>query len=174
VSAPDRMVVDLAERLFADHADALGCVSDEPLNAPLWSALVASDLLTLTAPGDLHGLPEACEVAHAKEQISLAALRRDLLTIRSQGYAVSLNRITAGAGVIGMRLPPAASASWPLAVGIGGWSKTIKAKQDELVRLLRAGVERHLGESALSDTVYRAEPAAAPAVASSARRAAWA
>jgi len=112
--------------------------------------------------------------AHAKEQISLAALRRDLLTIRSQGYAVSLNRITAGAGVIGMRLPAAASANWPLAVGIGGWSKTIKTKQDELVRLLRAGVERHLGESALSDTVYRVEPEGAPAVASSARRAAWA
>jgi len=63
MNAPDRMVVDLAERLFADHTDALGCVPDEPLNRGLWTALVASDLLTLMAPGDLHGLPEACEVA---------------------------------------------------------------------------------------------------------------
>jgi DNA-binding IclR family transcriptional regulator len=81
------------------------------------------------------------------EKISLAALRRDLQTIRAQGYAVSLNRVSAGAGVIGVRLPVEAG-NWPLAIGIGGWSRNIRSRQDEIVGLLRAGVERHFNSAA--------------------------
>lgn len=81
------------------------------------------------------------------DAISLAALRRDLAGIRSSGFSISLNRITSGAGVIGIRLPMDAGGA-PMALGIGGWSRTIRKDQGRFLQLMRGAVSRHLDRPA--------------------------
>lgn len=76
-------------------------------------------------------------------RVSLAALRRDLATIRARGYSVVLKGVTRGAGLVGMLLPVELGGQ-PLAVGIGGWAREIRARQEDYVALLRAAVDRHL------------------------------
>lgn len=92
------------------------------------------------------------------EEISLAALRRDLAAIRSHGFSISLNRITSGAGVIGIRLP-VESGGAPLALGIGGWSRTIRAQQERYLQLMRHAVARYFDTAAAANGAAR-RPAA--------------
>ena len=80
----------------------------------------------------------------AAKRLSLAAVRRDMAAIRAQGYVVSMDRITPGAGVVAVLLP-VTHAGLPLALGIGGWSKTIKDEAHAFVQLMRKGIRRHLG-----------------------------
>lgn len=76
-------------------------------------------------------------------RLALPAVRRDLAAIRANGYVMSVDRITPGAGIVGMLLP-VRHEDRPLAVAIGGWSKTIKEKCEELVQLMRKAIRRHL------------------------------
>lgn len=76
-------------------------------------------------------------------RVSLAALQRELSAIRARGYAVVLRGVTPGAGLIGMLLPMELS-GLPLAVGIGGWAREMRARQQEYVTLLRDAIDRHL------------------------------
>jgi DNA-binding IclR family transcriptional regulator len=76
-------------------------------------------------------------------RVSLAALQRELSGIRTRGYAVILRGVTPGAALVGMILPLELS-GLPLAVGIGGWARGMRARQQEYVQLLRDGVDRHL------------------------------
>ncbi|QHE83696.1 IclR family transcriptional regulator [Hydrogenophaga sp. BPS33] len=78
------------------------------------------------------------------ELVSLAALRRELNTIRARGYSVMLRGVTPGAGLIGMLLPMTVD-GLPLAVGIGGWAREMRTRQLEYVTLLRDAIARHLG-----------------------------
>lgn len=77
-------------------------------------------------------------------RVSPAALQRELSTIRARGYSVVLRGVTPGAGLVGMLLPLELS-GLPLAVGIGGWSREMRLRQQEYVQLLRSAVHRHLG-----------------------------
>lgn len=77
-------------------------------------------------------------------RVSLAALQRELSAIRARGYSVVLRGVTPGAGLVGMLLPLELG-GLPLAVGIGGWAREMRVRQDEYVQLLRAAVKRHLG-----------------------------
>lgn len=76
-------------------------------------------------------------------RVSLAALSRELAGIRSRGHSVVLRGVTPGAGLVGMLLPLELS-GLPLAVGIGGWAREMRTRQQEYVRLLRDAVDRHL------------------------------
>lgn len=76
-------------------------------------------------------------------RISLAALQRELATIRARGHAVVLRGVTPGAGLIGMLLPMEVEGQ-PLAVGIGGWAREMRARQQDYVNLLRSAIDRHL------------------------------
>lgn len=78
-----------------------------------------------------------------EDRISLAALRRDLSGIRTRGYAAVLRGVTPGAGLIGMLLPLELS-GLPLAVGIGGWARELRARQQEYVALMRNAIDSHL------------------------------
>ena len=75
--------------------------------------------------------------------VSLAALQRELSAIRVRGYSVVLRGLTPGAGVIGMLLPVEVSGQ-PLALGIGGWVREIRERQQEYVALMRSAIDRHL------------------------------
>lgn len=76
-------------------------------------------------------------------RVSLAALQRELSGIRARGYAVVLRGVTPGAGLVGMLLPMELG-GLPLAVGIGGWAREMRARQQEYIDLLRGAVDRHL------------------------------
>lgn len=76
-------------------------------------------------------------------RVSLAALQRELSTIRARGYTVVLHGVTPGAGLIGMVLPVELG-GMPLAVGIGGWAPEMRTRQKEYVSLLRGAIDRHL------------------------------
>ena len=78
-----------------------------------------------------------------KPRISLSALRRDLAMIRTQGYSLTLKGVTPGAAVLGMLLPLAINGV-PLAVGIGGWSRSMRVQLPHYLKLLRSSIERHL------------------------------
>lgn len=76
-------------------------------------------------------------------RVSLAALQRDLSAIRARGYTIVLRGVTPGAGLLGMPLPFELS-GLPLAVGIGGWSREMRSRQQEYVALMRDAIDRHL------------------------------
>jgi DNA-binding IclR family transcriptional regulator len=80
---------------------------------------------------------------HEEGRVSLAALQRELSGIRARGHAVVLRGVTPGAGLVGMLLPLELS-GLPLAVGIGGWAREMRARQQEYVQLLHDGIDRHL------------------------------
>ena len=82
-------------------------------------------------------------LAQEEGRISLAALQRELSGIRARGYLVVLRGVTPGAGLVGMLLPMEL-AGLPLAVGIGGWAREMRARQQEYLGLLRVAIDRHL------------------------------
>lgn len=82
-------------------------------------------------------------------RLSMAAVRRDLATIRETGYAVSLDRITPGAGVIALLLPDGVQGV-PQAVAIGGLSRTVRDKAEFFAQLMRKEIRQHLKKT--SDT----------------------
>ncbi len=83
------------------------------------------------------------EQVEGEARISLAALQRDLAAIRACGYSVVLRGVTPGAGLISMLLPMQVS-GLPVAVGIGGWAREMRARQQEYICLLRGAIEKHL------------------------------
>ena len=82
-------------------------------------------------------------LAQEEGRISLAALQRELSGIRARGYSVVLRGVTPGAGLVGMLLPMEL-AGVPLAVGIGGWAREMRARQQDYLNLLRGAIDRHL------------------------------
>lgn len=75
---------------------------------------------------------------------SLPMVLRDLATLRNQGFCVSINRVTPGAGVVAVPLP-CRDGEPQLALGIGGLASTIERDRDRLVRLMRQAIAAHLG-----------------------------
>jgi len=83
------------------------------------------------------------ELAGEDGRLSLAAVRRDLASIRTEGYVPSFDRVTQGAGGISVLLPVAPHGV-PMAVAIGGLSRTINENRERFLQLIRAGIRRHL------------------------------
>ena len=88
------------------------------------------------------------EVGGTAEALRLVNVRHDLASIRQNGYCPSLDRLTAGIGGISMLLPVAPHGV-PMAVAIGGFSKTINDGRDEFVERMRRSIKRHLPADAL-------------------------
>lgn len=83
------------------------------------------------------------EAAGDENKLNFAAVRRDLASILSDGYSPSLDRLTPGAGGISILLPVAPHGV-PMAVAIGGLSKTINEGRERFVQLMRRSIRRHL------------------------------
>ncbi len=77
-------------------------------------------------------------------RLALATVRRDIDQIRDAGYSVSIDRISRGAGLVCVALPPAADAG-PLALAVGGLSSFIRANAADLARRIKDAIRRHLG-----------------------------
>jgi DNA-binding IclR family transcriptional regulator len=76
-------------------------------------------------------------------RISLAALMRELSGIRVRGRSVVLRGVTPGAALVGMLLPVELR-GLPLAVGIGGWAREVRSRQETYARILREAIDRHI------------------------------
>jgi DNA-binding IclR family transcriptional regulator len=82
------------------------------------------------------------ELPAGAPKVQLAAVRRDLAAIRADGYAVSFDKVTPGAGIVAAPLP-ASPEGLPLVVGIGGLSQTIRSNADRFAHLIRLAIQRH-------------------------------
>ncbi|MEP7205645.1 MAG: helix-turn-helix domain-containing protein [Casimicrobiaceae bacterium] len=82
--------------------------------------------------------------ADDQSRLSLATVRRDIQAIQSAGYAVSVDRVSPGAGVVAVALPRLDGRP-PMGIGIGGLSKTIRANAEAFATMIKAGIRRHIG-----------------------------
>jgi len=80
-------------------------------------------------------------------QVKPAQLLRDIEQIRKQQYALSLDMVTPGGGMIAVMLPPVEPGddSQPLALGVGGLTSVIRENADSYLEILRGAIERHMG-----------------------------
>ncbi len=83
------------------------------------------------------------ELAAGQTPLYLAAVRRDLAAIRVEGYVPSFDRVTQGAGGISVLLPVVPH-GMPMAVAIGGLSRTINDNRERFLQLIRKSIRRHL------------------------------
>ena len=83
------------------------------------------------------------EAAGDDNGLKLPSVRSDLTSIIADGYSPSLDRLTPGVGGISMLLPVAPHGV-PMAVAIGGFSKTINDGREHFVQLMRRSIRRHL------------------------------
>jgi IclR family transcriptional regulator, KDG regulon repressor len=86
------------------------------------------------------GDAEVDEVA-ARLACDRKALRATVREVRSLGYARSYGTYVAGSGIIAMPLP--GTGERPVAVGAGGPVDRLQRREREIVRLMRAAIERH-------------------------------
>lgn len=77
------------------------------------------------------------------QRIDVAALLHKLENVRQRGYAFSRNLIVQGYGVIALPIP-ASCASRPLALGIGGQSDVLEAREVEIVEAIQEEMSAHL------------------------------
>lgn len=75
-------------------------------------------------------------------QLTLSAVQQDIRMILSNGYAVSYNQATPGAGVVAVKLPEH-STDIPMAVGIGAPSELIRENAVAYAKLLKDCVQRY-------------------------------
>ena len=83
------------------------------------------------------------EIAGEENRLNLSAVRRDLASIRGEGYVPSFDRVTQGAGGFSVLLPVAPHGV-PMAVAIGGLSRTIIENLERFLQLIRKSIRRHL------------------------------
>lgn len=76
-------------------------------------------------------------------RLNLAAVRRDLASIRAEGYVPSFDRVNPGVGGISVLLPVAPH-GLPMAVAVCGLSRDVNENRERFLRLIRAGLRRHL------------------------------
>jgi DNA-binding IclR family transcriptional regulator len=82
------------------------------------------------------------ELPPGAPKAQLAAVRRDLAAIRADGYAVSFDKVTLGAGIVAAPLPVSPD-GLALVVGIGGLTHTIRSNADRFAHLIDAAIKRH-------------------------------
>jgi len=83
------------------------------------------------------------EIAGAENRLNFAAVRRDLASIRAVGFVPSFDRVAQGSGGISVLLPVAPHGV-PMAVAIGGLSRTINENRERFLQLIRKSIRRHL------------------------------
>ena len=77
-------------------------------------------------------------------RLSYSAVRRDIEGIRAAGYSVSLDRISKGAGLVCLALPPRPEAG-PMVVAVAGLSSTIRSNSEAIASRIADAIRRHLG-----------------------------
>ena len=80
--------------------------------------------------------------AGAVGKCDVTSLMADIRDIRKTGYALSLDRVTPGGGLVSILLPDAGGE--PLAIAIGGMSWLVSEKCEDFVDILRRAVAAYL------------------------------
>lgn len=80
-------------------------------------------------------------------RLSIAAVRRDIESIRATGYSVSIDRFSTGAGLVAVALDERPE-SVPMGVAVAGLSTSIRSTAPQLAQLMRQCMSRHLAAAA--------------------------
>jgi len=116
---------------------------------PMANSGIGRLFLSLYDDDELRGVVRRLNADRDRSQppTDLRQLTRALQRIRETGYSVSANLVTPGAGVVA-RFLPRVNEERPMAVGIGGHSEVILARQAEFAAMLASAMRTHFGPMA--------------------------
>ena len=80
------------------------------------------------------------ELGATQGRLAAADVIARIAESRSAGYAFSRALVTAGTGMIAVRLPEAAGPPQPLAICVSGWIDAIEREEHAIVRLIREAI----------------------------------
>lgn len=130
VELPDRPMVYLV------RAGATRPICRSAIGWTLLSTLADETVETILKRSN--ALPE-----NHDKPVAAKELRRQVAHVRSEGYAFSRHAFMPGIGMIAMLLPRAADQR-QIAVGVGGPMDRLDGREEEIVQLLREGIETYI------------------------------
>ena len=87
------------------------------------------------------------ELGAGEPRVCLPTLLEQVHAVRSNGYAVSLNVVTVGGGVIAMRLPRPSSEE-QFSIALAGATEILRNNMDEFIFILREEIANHMNSMA--------------------------
>jgi len=92
------------------------------------------------------------ELGAGEPRVCLATLLEQVHGVRTNGYAVSLNVVTVGGGVIAMRLPRPSSEE-QFSIALAGATEILKNRIDEFIAILREEIASHVNRMATAPSL---------------------
>lgn len=169
--APQSAVLKMMEWVGAQCSQTIVLAVPEPIQVRYIRVVPATSSMRLhVTPGAVRPYPTSglgrlflsqmtdakiLEIVHiynkhqAKDGASLnpESVRREILSIRKDGFSVSMDRVSPGEGVVAVHLPRQEQ-ELQLAIGIGGSSQLIREKQNQFKDLLEDAVKIFCNKSA--------------------------
>lgn len=109
---------------------------------PLFRSAAGKMLLTTLPQREIATLLRKANALEADpaNRLELAAVVREVETVRRQGYAVSMGTSVPGAAALAMLIPVARDRE-PMTLGVGGPMKEVRGDRERLAAVLHAAVE---------------------------------
>lgn len=105
------------------------------------------------------GLRYNAEPQEVDVKVPVPLLRERVQAVRMNGYAFQHDTVTAGAGVIAMRLPSLENCEERLSIGIAAPTQVLCDNKDEFVLALHEEIAAHLIEGSAAPALETASPA---------------
>jgi DNA-binding IclR family transcriptional regulator len=112
---------------------------------PLHRSGMGWALLSRCEDAEIRALVDQVNATGREKPIDYRKLMTILREVRRLGYARSYGTYVAGSGIIAMNLPGTPH-DRQVAVGAGGPVDRLQSREREIVRLMRAAIDRHLGK----------------------------
>ncbi len=113
---------------------------------PLHRSGMGWALLSQSDDAEIRALVDRVNAAGREAPVEYKKLMAILKEVRTLGYARSYGTYVTGSGIIAMNLPGTAPDRL-VAIGAGGPVDRLKAREREIVRLMRRGIDRHFTKS---------------------------
>lgn len=113
---------------------------------PLHRSGMGWALLSQCEDAEIRALVDRVNAGGRETPVDYKKLMPILKEVRTLGYARSYGTYVAGSGIIAMNLPGTAP-DRRVAVGAGGPVDRLKAREREIVRLMRSAIDRHFTKS---------------------------
>lgn len=113
---------------------------------PLHRSGMGWALLSRCEDAEIRALVDRVNAGGRETSVDYKKLMGILKEVRTRGYARSYGTYVAGSGLIAMDLP-GTSHDRRVAIGAGGPVERLQSREREIVRLMRAAIDRHFGKS---------------------------
>ncbi|MPZ35608.1 MAG: hypothetical protein GEV13_32375 [Rhodospirillales bacterium] len=113
---------------------------------PLHRSGMGWALLSQCDDAEIRSLVDRINATGREAPVEYKKLMAILKEVRISGYARSYGTYVTGSGIIAMNLPGTAP-DRRVAIGAGGPVDRLKAREREIVRLMRRGIDRHFVKS---------------------------